>query len=142
MRSSPFNTPKAPLREPSEIRRRGYLKGTQPLWKAFWLFFFLGALGTYVALWVGLYFTGYALIGVVMRWNELLVWRAYRELHALAAIIPQFAYACLSVVVVWRCSKDASSLIWRSLARFVVCIPVLILALFGGYCLWLIALRT
>ena len=51
MQSSPFDTLGAALREPAEVRHRGYLKGTQPLWKAFWLFFFLGTLGTY-CLWV------------------------------------------------------------------------------------------
>lgn len=102
MQSSPFDTPGAALREPTEVRRRSYLKGTQPLWKAFWLFFFLGTLGLYAVLWVGL-------------------------------------YACLSLMVVWRCSKEASSPAWRLLARFFVCIPVLILAVLGGYCLWVIA---
>lgn len=139
MQSSPFDTPGAALSEPAEVRHRSYLKGTQPLWKAFWLFFFLGTLGLYAVLWVGLYAIGDALIDVVQRWNEVLVWRAYGELHALTAIIPQFVYGCMSLVVVWRCSKEASSPAWRLLARLLVCIPVLILAVLGGYCLWVIA---
>lgn len=140
MQSSPFDTPGADLREPSEYQHRSYLKGTQPLWKTFWLFFILGTLALYAALWVGLYAIGETLIDVVRRWDELLVLRAYGELHALTAIIPQFLYACVSLVAVWRSSKKAATNpAWKVLARVFVCVPVIILGALGGYCLWVVA---
>lgn len=139
MQSTPFQVPEAELGPREDTLRRSYLNGSQPLWKAFWFFYVAGTIGLYALLWVGLMFIGDAIIDVIRYWNELLVWRGYQELHALSAMIPQLLYACLSLVVVWRCSKSAQNRVWRLLARAFVSLPVLLFTSLVAYCVWVIA---
>lgn len=98
---------------------RSYLQGTQPLWKAFWLLYvgghLLGWLLSHagftwaVAYWAPQWISGWAMQLAVVAGVALLL----------------MAYLLLCLWVVWRCSAQHPSALWRWAARAVIVLHAL-----------------
>ena len=119
---NPYLSPATSTPPPAAGGLGGYLDGSQPLWKAFWLFYFLGL----HLLWLGLVVS----TGVPPFIETLIAVGRATGLDS-ATIIralytpPIFAFAVLSLVVVWRCAVNTSLRLWTWLARLVVSLYVL-----------------
>ena len=120
----------------SEPLSRSFWRGTQPLWKAFWL----------------LYVVGHVVLGIVLEQCVMWVWDAkFAEtqmsddqalqlltmyLTALFVVTLLFFVAC--AVAVWRCSVSDTLAVWRWSARTVLVVHGLFVLMQGivlGYLL-------
>ena len=119
MRSSdPYRTPASVSPAPaSATGLGGYLDGTQPLWKAFWLFYVLGFNLLWLALAFGLRTSLFTDIVIALKratglGSETIIRAVYAP--------PIFAFSALSLLVVWRCAANTRLQLWTWLARFTV----------------------
>lgn len=124
MRSSdPYRTPAAaPSATASATGLGDYLDGTQPLWKAFWLFHFLG----FNLLWLALVLLARSALFVdtIIALRRATGLGSETIMRALF-VAPILAFALLSLLVVWRCAANTGLQLWAWLARLVVSLYLL-----------------
>ena len=114
---NPYLSPATSTPQPAAGGLGGYLDGSQPLWKAFWLFYFLGFNLLWLALAFGLPTALFMDIVIALkRATGLGSATIIRALYT----PPTFAFALLSLVVVWRCAVNTGLRLWTWLARLVV----------------------
>lgn len=114
--SDPYRTPATSTPQPAAGGLGGYLDGSQPLWKAFWLVYMLGSVVIFGVLSVGLR----SILIRTVHFFEQAAGLSHKTTILLLVTPPLYGFVLLSLVVVWRCAGNTSLPLWTWLARLVV----------------------
>ncbi|WPP44427.1 hypothetical protein [Pseudomonas sp. AN-1] len=116
--SDPYRTPAASALEPAGLRSglTGYLDGTQPLWKAFWLVYLLGSVLVFGLLGIGI--SSVLVRGVLFLKHSLGL--AQETAIVLLLAPPIIGFLAFSLLAIWRCADNTKLQLWTWLAQLFV----------------------
>lgn len=120
----------------SEPLSRSFWRGTQPLWKAFWLVYVAGHVVFGVVVQQGVMWAMQSRYAAVQRTELELLDLVANCFAVLFVVLALFFVAC--AVAVWRCSGGDTFVVWRWCARAVLAVHGLLLVVVGmalGYLL-------
>lgn len=100
----------------------GYLSGSKPLWKAFWLVYILGFLIFYIAQIVGMR-SGWS-TDLIINIRDIMGFNT-RTATYITVLLPLFVYLIFCWVSVWKCSKNTGRKYWAHLAKIVIILHAL-----------------
>lgn len=118
--NAPYRTPAASAPDSAVLPRKGllgYLDGSQPLWKAFWLVYVLGL------------FLLKLLVAVAPRSSlvieTIITYQRMTGLSSEAAVLSLLAplklgFLVFALLAVWRCAENTGLRLWTWLARLCV----------------------
>ncbi|MBV2133239.1 hypothetical protein KRX52_10560 [Pseudomonas sp. MAP12] len=118
--NEPYRTPAASALDSAALPRKGllgYLDGSQPLWKAFWLVYVLGSLLLSLAMAFGVRTSLFVDVAIALK---RAIGLGTETVLVLLIATPILGFVAFSLPVVWRCADNTGRKLWTLLARLCV----------------------
>ena len=106
----------------SSLQKMSFIRGSQPLWKAFWVLYVLGSL-SFTAIFAVLIKT-LSTSHLLLQASHILNLQKETTLlmAATAVVVIYVMYFLFCSISVWRCAKNTMRNLWANLAKIIILI--------------------
>ncbi|WP_324733560.1 hypothetical protein [Pseudomonas paeninsulae] len=104
------------------LQKMSFIRGSQPLWKAFWILYVLGSL-SFTAIFVVL-IKSLSTSHLLLQASHILNLQKETALltTATTVVVIYIMYFLLCSISVWRCAKNTMRNLWANLAKIIISI--------------------